>query len=188
MDSMAIKNGYTAATEFSNYMPFIITGVFSLLTAIVTAMVTVKLSIKKFRAERRWEKKYEAYEAAIKNLSQSQGNFNNLFLWFKGDLQLDPQKQHNLVETHSKAMSDLRQAIYCGGFLLSNSSTDCLQGLMDKANSTMEIDGVLNTVIERNKSNEIDSKQWASEIAIAFEDCLKEFIVIGKRDLKLDRR
>jgi len=178
MDSMAIKNGYTAATEFSNYMPFIITGVFSLLTAIVTAMVTVKLSIKKFRAERRWEKKYEAYEAAIKNISQSQGNVNNLFLWFKGDLQLDPQKQHNLVETHSKAMSDLRQAIYCGGFLLSNSSTDCLQGLMDKANS----------IIERNKSNEIDSKQWASEIAIAFEDCLKEFIVIGKRDLKLDRR
>lgn len=160
----------TIMSSEAHEMPELATNILTgILIAAVSAWITVQLSLRRFRAEKWWEKRVAAYERVLDALHHAKAFSAAHLNAAEADRQISTERDEELRKKAQEANLEIERAADIGGFLLSDEALARLRQLKEDERVASETDDWY----------EYLSSDWA-----AANSCLKEFIVISKKDLQ----
>lgn len=141
--------------------------------AFFTAIITVRLSLRRFHAEKWWEKKVEAYSRIVDTL-----HYVKNYCEQKYDAEFDSniiseEKENELRKQYKLAAKELAKATDIGSFIICDKAAEILNKYRQRPQLSWD-EYSLPEVIENDL-------KYVSE-------CLEEFKVIAKKDLKVNNK
>jgi type I site-specific restriction endonuclease len=142
----------------------------ALIISFISSWITVQLSLRRFRTERWWEKKAEAYSKIIEALHNANAVSSAYMGALEESTQLTEDRKKALSIRNQAAVEEILKAMDVGAFLLSKEALGCLKQYQK---------GVAIASGQTSWDDYLEKDQ------AAIEDCLRDMIVIAKKDLEV---